>query len=506
MSFSINTNITSLQAQQNLAASAAFQAKTINEVTSGLRIVSSGDDAAGLAVANSLRSDQATLTQGIQNANNGLSTLQTIDGGINNISTLLDRASTLAAQSASGTFTGDRSTLNSEYQSVLGEINRQAQAIGLDTGGTFAKALSVFIGGGTAGNGATAVENGTIGVDLSKSAVDGQALGLNGTVASGAVGSDIGNGGATTVTNILSNAANGPNAGTSFVLTGAGFSDSGKQTLAVNLTGVTDTASLLTAINGAIKLATTTSSGASTGTAFANAGITAAINTDSTGKQQLTFSSATAAFQVQAGDQVANALLGNFNPTAANTSTGQALTSTATGGNVSGGVTGNIVLRVQGSGLSAPIDVALTAAAGGATGTAVATYLTGATFAATTQGQALAKAGITVTQGAAGTPACVHQQHRWIDQRLHSRRQCKRSGIWILRLRWYRCHWRHGLRRYQCHGNSNGHRRSCQCRPDIADFPGRRFSDQYLHRPYCHKRKCCGERAGPGSRSYHCHR
>src|SRR3984957_2261487 len=137
MSFSINTNISSLQAQNYLQQTSNFQAQTINEVTSGLRIVSSGNDAAGLAVANADRSNEAVLTQGIQNANNGLATLQTIDGGINNISTLLDRASTLAAQSASGTFAGDRNVLNSEFQSVVKEINRQAQSIGLDTGGAF---------------------------------------------------------------------------------------------------------------------------------------------------------------------------------------------------------------------------------------------------------------------------------------------------------------------------------------------------------------------------------
>src|ERR1039457_74725 len=141
MSFSLNTNVTSLQAQANLAASSAFQSKTINRVTSGLRIVDSGDDAAGLAIANGFRSDQAVLNQGIRNANDGLSTLQTIDGGMNNISLLLDRARTLATQSASGTFTGDRTLLNSEFSSVLTEINRQAQAVGMNQGGEFAKAL-----------------------------------------------------------------------------------------------------------------------------------------------------------------------------------------------------------------------------------------------------------------------------------------------------------------------------------------------------------------------------
>ncbi|MGD0619785.1 MAG: flagellin, partial [Bryobacteraceae bacterium] len=122
MAFSINTNVASLEAQQYLNINSAFQNQTIEEVTSGLRIVQSGNDAAGLAIANGFRSDEAVLTQGIQNANNGLSQLQIIDGGMDNISQLLDRASTLATESATGTFTGDRNVLNSEFQSVLTEI------------------------------------------------------------------------------------------------------------------------------------------------------------------------------------------------------------------------------------------------------------------------------------------------------------------------------------------------------------------------------------------------
>src|SRR3954470_4884273 len=163
MSFSVNTNVASLQAQDYIRVNSKFQDKTINRVTSGLRIVSSGDDAAGLAVANNLRSDQAVLTQGIRNANDGLSQLQIVDGGINNISKLLDRARTLATQSASGTFTGDRAVLNSEFASVIGEIDRQAQAIGLDQGGTFARNLTVFIGGGKA-NVTSAIANGSVSV------------------------------------------------------------------------------------------------------------------------------------------------------------------------------------------------------------------------------------------------------------------------------------------------------------------------------------------------------
>src|ERR1022692_3836051 len=109
-SFSINTNVASLQAQNYLRVNEQFQSKTINEVTSGLRIVQSGDDAAGLAIANGYKANGAVLTQGISNANDGLSQLQIMDGGMSNITQLLDRASTLATQSATGTFTGDRST------------------------------------------------------------------------------------------------------------------------------------------------------------------------------------------------------------------------------------------------------------------------------------------------------------------------------------------------------------------------------------------------------------
>ena len=131
MSYSFQTNVTSLLAQENLRVNSQFQSQTITRLTSGYRINSSADDAAGLAVANGLRSDTAELTQGVQNANNGVSILQIIDGGLNNISNILDRLKTLATESASSTFSGDRATLNNEYQSLLTEITRQASNIGL---------------------------------------------------------------------------------------------------------------------------------------------------------------------------------------------------------------------------------------------------------------------------------------------------------------------------------------------------------------------------------------
>ena len=93
-SFSVVSNIASANAQANLQTSQLGLNKALNRLSSGLRINSSGDDAAGLAVANAHRSQQAILTQGIRNANDGLSDLQIKDGALNNISTLLDRLAT----------------------------------------------------------------------------------------------------------------------------------------------------------------------------------------------------------------------------------------------------------------------------------------------------------------------------------------------------------------------------------------------------------------------------
>src|ERR1700680_4911648 len=145
---SIQTNVPSRFPQQALAQNQTFASKTIQQLTSGYRINSSGDDAAGLAVANQYRSNIAELNQGVLNGNNGLSSLQIVDGGLNNVSTILDRLKTLATESASSTFSGDRNTLNTEYQSLLGEITQQASNIGLAANGKLNVVNGVYIGGG----------------------------------------------------------------------------------------------------------------------------------------------------------------------------------------------------------------------------------------------------------------------------------------------------------------------------------------------------------------------
>jgi flagellin len=319
VSFSINTNITSLQAQEYLRQTSNFQGTTLNRVTSGLRIIQSGDDAAGLAVANGYRSDEAVLSQGVRNANDGLSTLQTIDGGMSNISKLLDRARTLATQSASSTFTGNRNVLNSEFQSVMAEIDRQSQAIGMDKGGQFAKILSIFVGGGKGSTDASTLTNGSVGLDLTNSTVDTKSLGLN-TYRAINQNYDLSATSATGVSKIIANQgklSDGTTAITTakFTFGGAGFGDSSGSTGQVDVTistqGITDTAGLATAINNAIYSAANPGTATIASKAFKAAGITATIVTDSSGKQQLGFTSSSAAFQVH-GDQLANAFMGNI--------------------------------------------------------------------------------------------------------------------------------------------------------------------------------------------------
>ncbi len=141
-SFSVVTNVAANNAQANLYATNTGLKAALNRVSSGFRINYSGDDAAGLAVANGYRSTIAVLTQGVRNANDGLSDLQIKDGALDNVSKLLDRLSTLATQAASGqTSTTSRTTLNQEFQDVLSEINRETSVAKLDT----AQGFSVFV-------------------------------------------------------------------------------------------------------------------------------------------------------------------------------------------------------------------------------------------------------------------------------------------------------------------------------------------------------------------------
>ena len=396
---SIQTNYAALVGEQNMNTNQVFQTKTIEALTSGYRINSSGDDAAGLAVANGYRNNVAALTQGVINANSAVSQLQIMDGGLSNISTILDRLQTLATESASSTFTGDRTILNKEFQGDLGEIDRQAQSIGLNTGGNFAKSLAVYLG---EGSGSQSLSNAAVNVDLSTATVDSQSLGLKGMQA--VVGTaDLGSSSSTSVSSILTDATNlkavNTNLGaTIFEFSGAGFSG---VKVSVNSSGVSDIAGLVKNINSAIQ---NEGNGSATGdSALKAAGIVASVHTEANGGQQLAFTSSTSAFQVAAGDQMANALMGNFS----SGSTGASLATTVIGqATTAGALTAgkHIEVKISGDGFtSQTIDLNTSTYT---TGTTAAQDLmdeinTGQTtgLVDSTAGSALKKAGISVVLG-----------------------------------------------------------------------------------------------------------
>jgi len=109
-----------------LTTTQASLQKTLTQLSSGSKINSGSDDAAGLSIANGLAANIAALTQSVQNATNGTGLLQTADGALSQVTTLLNRAVTLATEGSSGGITtGDGSqaaALNTEYQSILSEI------------------------------------------------------------------------------------------------------------------------------------------------------------------------------------------------------------------------------------------------------------------------------------------------------------------------------------------------------------------------------------------------
>ena len=166
-SFSIVNNIASVNAQANLTSTSLGLNRALTRLSSGLRINMSGDDAAGLAVANAYRSEVAILNQGVRNANDGLSVLQIRDGALQNISTLLDRLATLATQAASSSNGVDVGKLSDEYGKIIEEIDRQAAVAELDATWDF----SVFV------SSETTVADGVV-TETGIGAADSSSLGL----------------------------------------------------------------------------------------------------------------------------------------------------------------------------------------------------------------------------------------------------------------------------------------------------------------------------------------
>lgn len=129
MALTVNTNIASLNAQRNLTVTQGQLNKSLQRLSSGLRINSAADDAAGLAISEGMRSQIRSMNQAVRNANDGVSLVQTAEGALNEVSNILVRMRELATQSATGTVSSDqRSYIDSEFTQLKNEIDRIASA------------------------------------------------------------------------------------------------------------------------------------------------------------------------------------------------------------------------------------------------------------------------------------------------------------------------------------------------------------------------------------------
>jgi len=125
MALSILNNIPSLAAQNQLAMTGASLQRTLFRLSSGSRINSGADDAAGLAIADGLEANVTALTQSARNANDGVGKLQVADGALAQVTTLLNRSVTLATESATGTVSDtQRGALDAEFTAIKAEIDR----------------------------------------------------------------------------------------------------------------------------------------------------------------------------------------------------------------------------------------------------------------------------------------------------------------------------------------------------------------------------------------------
>lgn len=156
MALTINTNVSSLNAQRNLSSTQSSLSVSLQRLSSGLRINSAKDDAAGLAISERIQSQVRGFNVAIRNANDAISLMQVADGGAEQISNNLQRMRELAVQAANGTLnSGDRANLQTEFAALGKEISRLSQATKFNNVALVNSAASTFtfqVGAGTTTN------------------------------------------------------------------------------------------------------------------------------------------------------------------------------------------------------------------------------------------------------------------------------------------------------------------------------------------------------------------
>jgi flagellin len=179
MSLGVLNNIAAIYAQNNLNTTQNKLQNTLEQLSSGSRINSGADDAAGLAVANGLTANVAALSQSAQNAQSGVGLLQTADGALSQVTNLLNRAVTLATEASNGTLTtGQAAAADAEFQSITTEITNIGKSTNYNSTAAFSSsAVTVFTSDGTSSGSTTFSE--TVGA-LSSSSIGETTIGSSG--------------------------------------------------------------------------------------------------------------------------------------------------------------------------------------------------------------------------------------------------------------------------------------------------------------------------------------
>ncbi len=163
MGIRINTNVSSLNTQRHLSNSSRAFAKSMEKLSSGLRINRAGDDAAGLAISEGLKADIRSLDQASRNAADGISLVQTGEGAMDEVSNILLRMKELTEQSLNGTLSDtDRGYLNSEYSALTSEITRISASTEFNgvklLDGSGSATLGIQVGIGTAASDSVTID------------------------------------------------------------------------------------------------------------------------------------------------------------------------------------------------------------------------------------------------------------------------------------------------------------------------------------------------------------
>ena len=172
MSLSILNNISALQAENQLSLTTAAANKSLQQLSSGSRINSGSDDAAGLAISDGLNANVAALNQSSLNATNAVGSLQTADGALAQVTALLNRSVTLATEASNtGLSTSQASAIDNEFQKLLQQIGNISTTTNFNGSAVFGSTVSAFTSDGTS--------NGTVSIGAPIASVSVSTLALN---------------------------------------------------------------------------------------------------------------------------------------------------------------------------------------------------------------------------------------------------------------------------------------------------------------------------------------